>query len=74
MMIPDITIMPEKVKKGLIEASRKLSGFLILDDKSSSVIDKIDRIVENFCKLKISSKEIKQIEKNMLESRMMRGH
>ena len=73
LKLPNIRIMPKKVQQKLIEESKKLSKFRIHDDEKSKIIDKIDLIIENFCKLQISSKEIKQMEKQMLKTRVLRG-
>ena len=71
--LPDIRIMSKQMKQELIDASKKLSLFTIRDNESSKIIDKIDLIVHNFCELKLTLKELKKIEKQMLETRLMRG-
>jgi adenine-specific DNA-methyltransferase len=71
--LPDIRIMSKQMKQELIDESKKLSSFTILNNESTKIIDKIDLIVQDFCELKLTLKELKKIEKQMLETRLMRG-
>ena len=72
MLVPDIQKMPENLKKILSDLGRELSTYAISDKSTSKIIEKIDDIINKFCELKISSKEIKKIERKMVESRLSR--
>ena len=72
MSVPNIQKMPESIKKILSELGKELTTYSISDSNASKIIEKIDDIISKFCELKISSKEIKKIERKMVESRLSR--
>jgi len=73
LQIPNIQNMSEKTKKEIISLSKKLSELSILEAKDSQIIRKIDKIIEKFCELEISVKDINKFEREMVESRLSRG-
>ena len=73
LQIPNIQNMSEKTKKEIISLRKKLSEFRILEAKDSQIIRKIDKIIEKFCELEISVKDINKFEREMVESRLSRG-
>ena len=72
MQIPDISKMPNDVKDDLVELGQDLCQCKVSDDGKTSIIKKIDSIIDKFCKLGIKQSTIIEIENKLRNERLAR--
>ena len=72
MQIPDISKMPNDIKDNLVKIGQDLCQCKVSDDGKTSIIKKIDSIIDKFCKLGIKQSTIIEIENKLRNERLAR--
>ena len=72
MQIPDISKMPNDIKDNLVKLGQDLCQCKVSDANKTSIIKKIDSIIDKFCKLGIKQSIIIEIENKLRNERLTR--